>query len=97
MVEVFKTNVKYQHHANILVEQIQKVFIDYEVNFDLEDCDKIMRVKCTNGIIDVTSLINLFSDFGFHAEVLPDHPLPFRPIIFGNEEQRIKISVINKN
>jgi len=45
MVEVFKTNVKYQDHAKMLIDQIQKIFIDYKVNFDLEDCDKILRIE----------------------------------------------------
>jgi len=75
MVEVFKTNVKDQHQADLLVEQIQKVFIGYKANFDLEDCDNILRVKCTSGIIDVLQLINFFRDVGFHAEILPDEPL----------------------
>lgn len=72
MIEVFKTNVIDQDHANMLVDEICKTFIDYTVNFDLEDCDKILRVKCTTGSIQSSGLIRLLKRFGYCAEVLPD-------------------------
>ena len=72
MVEVFKTNVKDRGHANRLIELIHGSFADYKANFDLEDCDNILRVKCITGSIQSASLINLLKDFGFHAEILPD-------------------------
>ena len=50
MVEVFRTNVKQRDHANILISQIHKAFPDYKANFDLEDCDKILRVDCKGGL-----------------------------------------------
>jgi uncharacterized protein YpbB len=70
MIEVFKTNVKDRDHANMLVDQIHKTFGDYKANFDLEDCDKILRVKCTTGSVQSISLINLLKGHGFMAEVL---------------------------
>ena len=85
MVEVFKTNVEDQYYANMLVDQIQKVFTGYKANFDLQDCDRILRVKCTTGVIDASGLIEFFKDFGFHAEVLPDDPLPLQTIAVGKE------------
>jgi hypothetical protein len=72
MVEVFKTNVKDRGHANRLIELIHSSFADYEANFDLEDCDNILRVKCISESIQSASLISLVKDFGFHAEILPD-------------------------
>jgi hypothetical protein len=72
MVEVFKTNVKDRGHANQLIELIHDSFADYRANFDLEDCDNILRVKCTTGSIQSSSLINLLKNFGFDAEILPD-------------------------
>lgn len=71
MIEVFKTNVKDRDHANMLVDQIHKTFGDYNANFDLEDCDKILRVKCATGSVQPSLLINLLEDHGFSAEVLP--------------------------
>ena len=71
MVEVFKTNVNERGHANMLIDLIHKTFIDYKANFDLWDCDKILRVECRTGLIIPATLIDLLKEFGFHAEVLP--------------------------
>ena len=72
MIEVFKTNVKEHSQAKVLLDQIHKIFDGHEANFDLEDCDKILRVKCILGFIQPSLFIRLLKDFGFHAEVLPD-------------------------
>jgi hypothetical protein len=77
MVEVFKTNVRNRDQAGMLIDQIHKSFAEYRANFDLEDCDKILRVKCTTGLIQSSVLINLLKEFGFDAEVLPDEPSLF--------------------
>jgi hypothetical protein len=76
MVEVFKTDVHDLQQANILVEQIHKYFSEYSANFDLEDCDKILRVECTTGLIQASCVIDLLQEFGCKAEVLPDDPQP---------------------
>ena len=44
MIEVFKTNVKDKTQSQVLIEMIHSAFPTYKVNFDLEDCDKILRV-----------------------------------------------------
>jgi hypothetical protein len=72
MVEVFRTNVTDQDHARRLIEQIHHAYRDYAANFDLEDCDRILRVKCMTGSIQPSHLIGLLKDSGFRAEVLPD-------------------------
>jgi len=71
MVEVFKTNVEDHQQAKILLEQIHKVFTGYKANFDLGDCDKILRVQSTVKV-QITDLISLLKDFGSAAQVLPD-------------------------
>lgn len=76
MVEVFKTNVKEQGHAALLIDQIHQAFPDYESNFDLEDCDKILRVKCATGTIESPLLLDLLKTLGFNAEALQDHHQP---------------------
>jgi hypothetical protein len=72
MVEVFKTDVNHRMHANMLVEQIHKTFSGYKANFDLEDCDRILRVKSATGSVESCRLIQLLNERGFRAEVLPD-------------------------
>jgi hypothetical protein len=71
-VEVFKTNVNDPDHAKLLIDQIHATFLDYTANFDLEDCDKILRVKSAEEPIQVLSLVVLIKNFGFDAEVLSD-------------------------
>ncbi len=72
MVEVFKTNVKDKNQADRLVRQIHALFLDYQANFDLEDSDHILRIKCVSGRVESSFLIRLLKDMGCDAEVLPD-------------------------
>ena len=72
MIEVFKTNVCHPDHANMLIEQIHRTFMEYKANFDLEDCDRILRVKSATGQVQPSLLIGLLRDYGFQAEVLPE-------------------------
>ena len=72
MVDVFKTNVKYQEEANDIIDQIRRAFDGYDANFDLEDCDKILRVCSQAKQIDAESVIKLVQNTGFNAEVLDE-------------------------
>jgi hypothetical protein len=71
-IEVFKTNITNREHANMLIAAIVKIDTNYVVNFDLDDCDRILRVKNKSGIVEVSFVIELLKDYGFIAEVLPD-------------------------
>jgi hypothetical protein len=72
MVEVFRTNVKGRRHARRLLAQIHAHFEGYRANFDLEDCDQILRVESQGECIQPGGLIRLLREAGFQAEVLPD-------------------------
>jgi hypothetical protein len=72
MVEVFRTNVTDHAHAGMILSRIHQTFVLYHANFDLQDCDRILRVKTLAGPIHTTNLISLVNGFGFKAEVLPD-------------------------
>jgi hypothetical protein len=72
MVEVFKTNVADRRQAGILLREIRKRFSDYAANFDLQDCDRVLRVKCVGGCIHSSAIIKLVGMYGFNAEVLSD-------------------------
>ena len=76
MIEVFKTNVEDSSHAVLLVEQIHKTYTHYTANFDLEDCDKILRVESKLSGIEPSPLINLLNEFGYDAEILQDEITP---------------------
>ncbi|MFC4391369.1 hypothetical protein [Flavobacterium quisquiliarum] len=45
VVEIFKTNVQKESEKDYIIAVIQIQFPDYKINFDLEDCDKILRVE----------------------------------------------------
>ena len=48
MVEVFKTNVQRKREAKMLLLKLSELFPTYKINFDLDDCDKILRVEGNN-------------------------------------------------
>jgi len=72
MVEVFKTDVSDFSSALRILEALHERFMLYVPNFDLEDCDHVLRVKCLVGEVDATQVILLLNEFGFNAEVLSD-------------------------
>jgi hypothetical protein len=76
MVEVFKTNVRDPDQADTLIDLIHQSFKEVEANFDLDDCDRILRVESSTGAIPSQILIEFLTKFGCQAEVLPDE-IPF--------------------
>jgi hypothetical protein len=68
MVEVFITDVELVEESQILVNRLLQVLPESEINFDLEDCDRILRIKadtvCNGTVID------LLNRFGYRCEVL---------------------------
>lgn len=77
MIEVFKTDVRDEDRAALLVEQIHHAFTHCSANFDLDDCDHILRVTGINCETDVYQIISLVAQFGHQAEILPDDNEPF--------------------
>jgi hypothetical protein len=76
-IEIFKTNVDEAGHAKMLIDLIHHRFPCYRANFDLHDCDRILRIVSSLPDIDLNSIISLLKKLGFHAEVLPDE-IPVR-------------------
>ncbi|MGX5820091.1 hypothetical protein ACWKWU_17975 [Chitinophaga lutea] len=72
MVEIFKTNVCSPRNAEWLTDLIHRRFEKYRANFDLEDCDRILRVISPTGAIDAHAVIALMAEQGYQAAVLPD-------------------------
>ncbi|HET8830402.1 MAG TPA: hypothetical protein VFM79_13735 [Pelobium sp.] len=72
MVEVFSTNVKDYKEADFLLDHLGKQFPVYEMNFDLEDCDNILRIKSDLETIEVIQIVEMVNNLGFVAEVLAD-------------------------
>lgn len=72
MVEVYKTNVTNQKQANEIVRKLNEKFPDYKVNFDLEDCDNILRVESLHVALEIENITQLIRSFGFGIEPLTD-------------------------
>ncbi|WP_281235135.1 hypothetical protein [Flavobacterium gelatinilyticum] len=63
IVEIFKTNVQKEAETNYIIAVIKRQFPAYKINFDLEDCDKILRVE---GIeLQCDNIINYVNCLGF--------------------------------
>lgn len=45
MVEVFKTSVSEKKEAEEVLKQLYTEFPGSSINFDLEDCDRILRIE----------------------------------------------------
>lgn len=71
MIEVFKTNVHSTQQAMQCVQLIRETYKFCRVNFDLDDCDRILRVQSCFVILP-ESIIELVKKVGLTAEVLPD-------------------------
>lgn len=71
MIEVFKTNVTEWQDAEMLIARIRAGDKNYLVNFDLDDCDKILRVESMTQF-NAETIIQLMDGFGFRAEILED-------------------------
>ena len=57
IVEIFKTSVNNQQLANQIVSNLNQLYPDYHINFDLEDCDKVLRIESKNSI-DILGILN---------------------------------------
>jgi hypothetical protein len=68
MVEVFKTNVTEESEAAELLSVLAGHLPACTINFDLQDCDNILRVKGDR--IPVTTIISLVSNSGFDCTLL---------------------------
>jgi hypothetical protein len=71
MVEVFKTSVNNPVQAHLVSERIRVMQPGYDVHFDLEDCDKILRVENREGSVEAETIIRLLRECNCTAEVLP--------------------------
>lgn len=68
MVEVFKTNVHESAEANDLVRLLIQHFPGSRVNFDLEDCDRVLRIE--GGNIAAAKVMMLVNANGFICNIL---------------------------
>lgn len=68
MVEVFKTDVQKKSQSKMLNCILSKAFPSFKINFDLSDCDKVLRVEGEN--VTAQRIMMLVKQQGFTCEVL---------------------------
>ena len=67
MVEVFKTNIEQTDEAERIRELLLNRFPNCQINLDLEDCDKILRIK---GNVSPETIIGIVHANNYRCEVL---------------------------
>ena len=68
MVEVFKTNVQKKAQSKMLLCILSETFPSFKINFDLSDCDKVLRIEGDN--IEALPIMFLVKEHGFTCEIL---------------------------
>ena len=68
MVEVFKTNIQRKRTAAKIKVELLLRFPDCKINFDLNDCDRILRIESAIGI--GRKIEQAVSEKGFYCEEL---------------------------
>ena len=68
MIEIFKTNVANKKQAERLLALLNQHFPAAEINFDLDDCDNILRVKDEKFCLSI--IIKTLADKGFECQLL---------------------------
>jgi hypothetical protein len=66
-VEVFKTSVAEPVQAEVILATLINSFPNIKTNFDLDDCDRVLRVE---GEFVATEIIRLLKTKGHSCEVL---------------------------
>ncbi len=72
MIEIFKTDVGNKTVSKRILTILNRHFPNYKINFDLDDCDKILRVESGNGYIDINSVMKIVSGLNIEIELIPD-------------------------
>jgi hypothetical protein len=71
MIWIFKTSIQTDDQVETVTPLLDKAVLpNGRWNFDLQDCDHVLRIE--NPAIEIPQLINLFSEAGFHCEELAD-------------------------
>lgn len=68
MVEVFKTTVTETIDSEKIIRLLQESIPDSRVNFDLEDCDNILRIEAET--VDITLVVKIIAQYNHECELL---------------------------
>ncbi len=71
IIEVFQTNVNTKQAAFEISRKLETTFPGCHINFDLEDCDRILRIEAQD-FIDTDEIITIGHQLGAAIELLED-------------------------
>lgn len=71
IIEVFRTSVSDRRDAEYLLDLIRTNFPGSAANFDLDDCDHVLRVL-PGEAVPPSRFVSLLNEYGFEAEELSD-------------------------
>jgi hypothetical protein len=66
MVEVFRTNVRKVREARRIVQKLSEAFPEHRINFDLSDCDKVLRIQGKS--VQESSIIHMVTSLNYSCE-----------------------------
>jgi len=67
MVEVFKTNIETNEEAVQIRNLLLELFPNCQINFDLDDCDRVLRIE---GTVSSAEVVELVKEHSYRCEVL---------------------------
>jgi len=70
MVKVFKTNVRTRRQANAMLLILSGMFPGFGMNFDLSDCDKILRVEAV--FINPAEITQVLIRYSYQCQILEE-------------------------
>jgi hypothetical protein len=69
-IKIYKTDIVERTVANSVTEDILSRLGNYEVSFDLEDCDNVLRIENLNGPVNEPALKRIVENHGHKIESL---------------------------
>jgi len=72
MVEIFRTNVKSKRLAGKVLKTLQSHLPAFEFNFDLQDCDHILRVQSNGSMVECAMIIRIVKGHSIDISLFED-------------------------
>jgi hypothetical protein len=69
-VEIFRTDVTSQQRADGIVSLLSEVWPELKFNFDLDDCDNVLRIEYGQNPVDISSIITFVKNLHCSIELL---------------------------
>ena len=70
-VEIFKTHIQHPKQAEKICMKLSAAFPGSKINFDLDDCDKILRIESSH--INVEAVLSVMKNLRFYCTLIPDN------------------------